>query len=255
MTPSTELPKVSIIVLSHNALHYSKMMYASLRRYTHYPYELVWVDSVSTDGTRDWLKSLDEVKVLFVGTMGIGEAMIHGLAECDLESKYIGDIDNDLILTDGWLGRLVKHMEDNPEFGAIAAKSTAAYRGTIDFKPSKDAFNEDIQAFAKKIADEDTNLAVVDWVNGSHTLLRRKAIEQVGLWDSRLWTAEDKDIGLRLAEAGWRNAYANNTWVYHFHLKTVEGLDPAWRKRQRRSNALCDRLIIMRGRKRGEKRK
>lgn len=247
-----QMEKASIIVLSHNALHYSKMMYASLRQHTHYPYELIWVDSVSTDGTRDWLNSLNEVKVLLVGTMGIGEAMIHGLAACDPESKYIGDIDNDLILTDGWLERLINHMENNPEFGAIAAKSTAAHHGTIDFKPSEDSFDEDIQAFAKKIADDGTGLTTVDWVNGSHTLLRRKAIEQIGLWDSRLWTAEDKDIGLRLTEAGWKNAYANDTWVYHFHLKTVEGLDPAWRKRQRRSLALCNRLIAIRAKKRRE---
>lgn len=246
-----QMEKVSIIVLSHNALHYSKKMYASLRRYTHYPYELIWVDSVSTDGTRDWLNSLNEIKVLLVGSMGIGEAMLRGFAVCDLESKYIGDLDNDLILTNGWLERLVKHMEDNPELGAIAAKSTAAHHGTISFKPSENSFNEDIQTFAKKIADEGTGLSIVDWVNGSHTLLRRKAIEQIGLWDSRLWMAEDKDIGLRLAEAGWKNAYANDTWVYHFHERTTRNVDPAWNKRRQRSRALCNRLAVKRAKKRG----
>ena len=250
MIPHMELPKVSIIVLSHNALRYSKMMYASLRRYTRHPYELIWVDSASTDGTKEWLNSLDETKVFFVGKMGIGEAMLYGLTKCDSESKYIGDLDNDLILTDGWLGRLVKHMEDNPEFGAIATKSTAAFRGTVSFKPSEDNFDEDIQAFARKIVDENAGLARVSWVNGSHTLLRREAIEQVGLWDARLWMAEDKDLGLRLTEARWRSAYANNTWVYHFHARTTKGVDPEWNKKRRESLALCKRLIVERANKR-----
>lgn len=243
-------PRVSIIVLSHNALRYSKMMYESLRRCTHYPYELIWVDSASTDGTRGWLVSLDGVKVFLVDRMGIGEAMLYGFAECDPESKYIGDLDNDLILTDGWLGRLVGHMEDNPRFGALSMKSTAAFRGTIHFSPSEESFDEDIQAFARKIADENTGFARVSWVNGSHTLLRREAIEEIGLWDARLWMAEDKDLGLRLTEAGWRSAYANDTWVYHFHAKTTEGVDPEWNKRRKESLSLCKRLIIERAERR-----
>ena len=221
------------------------MMYESLRRYTHRPYELVWVDSASTDGTREWLRSLNHIVPVLVGKMGIGEAMLNGLARCDPESEYIGDLDNDLVLTDGWLARLIVHMKENPELGAIATKSTAAYRGRIRFVPSKERFNEDIQAFARKIAEQNTGLVAVDWVNGSHTLYRRKAIEQVGLWNPKLWMGEDKDIGIRLNRRGWRTAYANDAWVYHFLSKTTDEIDrtdPEWRRHRRESQSLLDRI-------------
>lgn len=237
--------KVSLIVTSHNQLHYSKIMYESLRRYTHYPYELIWVDSASTDGTREWLKKLDNITPVLVGKMGVGEAMLNGFAKCDPESEYIGDFDNDLILTDGWLARLIIHMKENPEFGAIATKSSAAYRGIIRFTPDKKRFNESIQAFARKIADQSTGLMRVDWVNGSHTLYRRKAIEQVGLWDPRLWRGEDKDISIRLNRKGWRTAYANNTWVYHFLGRTTKQIDKQdadWRKHREESIRLLKQL-------------
>lgn len=242
LTPNS---KVSLIVTSHNQLHYSKIMYESLRRYTHYPYELIWVDSASTDGTRDWLKNLDHITPVLVDKMGIGEAMLNGLARCCPESEYIGDLDNDLILTDGWLARLIVHLKEHPEFGAIATKSTAAYKGRIRFVPGKERFNENIQTFARKIAEQNTGLTAVDWVNGSHTLYRRKAIEQVGLWDARLWKGEDKDIGIRLNKQGWRTAYANNVWVYHFHMKTtnlIRRTDAEWQAKRMESERLIKQL-------------
>lgn len=238
-------PKVSLIVTSHNQLHYSEMMYESLKRYTHHPYELVWVDSVSTDGTREWLKNLDHITPVLVGKMGIGEAMLTGFAACDPESKYIGDLDNDLILTDSWLTRLISYMESTPTLGAVAAKSTVAYRGKIRFTPDKKRFNESIQDFARKIASRKKGFTKVDWVNGSHTLLRRKAIEQVGLWDARFWMGEDKDIGIRLNRQGWQTAYANNVWVYHFQGRTtgkIDKVDPEWRRRRRESQALVKKI-------------
>lgn len=238
------ISKVSLIVTSHNQLDYSKLMYDSLKQHTNYPYELIWVDCESTDGTREWLSTLG-ITPVFVRKMGIGEAMITGLSRCNPESEYIGDLDNDIILTNGWLKRLVKHMETDESLGACAAMSTKAWplQGTIPFIPSKDNYKEDIQEFGREIAERE-GVCPVSWVNGSHTLLRHRAIEDVGLWNPFLWWGEDKDIGIRLNEAGWQTVYARDTWVYHFHQKTTNSLDSEWHNRVKESLKRYNRLII-----------
>jgi len=238
-------PKVSLIVTSHNQIKYSKLMYASLKKYTHYPYELIWIDCVSTDGTREWLDSeihKETVKV-FVPKIGIGEAMNIGFSKCSTESKYIGDLDNDLILTEGWLKKLIKHME---MYEKIAALSTLR---AIDleerFVPKNiNRLEEEIQAFSKKIGKRSgvQNLGVT---TGSHTIFRRIAIEQMGLWDSRFWMGEDSDIAVRLVRAGWKCRYAADTWVYHFKSATVSEIDKIdleWRKRRIESRLLFRKL-------------
>jgi len=239
-------PKVSLIVTSHNQLHHSKMTYKSLRQNTHYPYELIWVDSASVDGTRDWLNSLDDIMPVFVGNIGVGAAMLEGFARCSPDSKYIGDLDNDIILTDGWLGRLVKHMEENPALASISCRTQLKSIPPYGFKFNKKSFKEDIQIFARKIAKQESGIKLISFVNGCHSLFRRKAIEKIGLWDPRFWFSEDKDLGLRLRQVGWRAALANDTWIYHFRGTTSRAIqrdEPELQKKLRASHFLCKQLV------------
>jgi len=269
-------PKVSLIVTSHNQIKYSKIMLASLRKYTHYPYELVWVDCTSTDGTREWLNSTiheDTVKV-FVPKMGIGEAMNIGFSRCRPESEYIGDLDNDLILTDGWLTKLIKHMErdrkiaacqplwqrniNNPGivfivnpirkgfFKAIPKffkKLVSPLFRKVTRKLRRDNPNR-IHSLAQEIKDRE-GVMIVWWVNGSHTLYRRSALEQIGLWDPVFWMGEDKDIGIRLSRSGWKCTLALNTCIYHFQGKTTDKIaetDSEWQQHRVESRRLLIEL-------------
>ena len=51
-------PIVSIIILTFNALDYTKKCLDSIRKHTHYPHEIIFVDNASTDGTLNYLKRL-----------------------------------------------------------------------------------------------------------------------------------------------------------------------------------------------------
>lgn len=242
-----EAPKVSLIVTSHNQLKYSKLMYASLRKHTHHPYELVWVDCISTDGTREWLNSkehMETVKV-FVPRMGIGEAMNIGFSKCNPESKYIGDLDNDIILTDGWLTKLVSHLEKDEKISACSALWTSpkVLEKRNGFTPQN--LEQKIQNFAHQVADKQKGIAERTWVNGCHTLYRRRALEAVGLWNPAFWICEDKDIGVRLTRAGWKCAVALDTWVYHFLSRTTSETvktDPRWNKHLIESTLLMEKM-------------
>lgn len=239
-------PKVSLIVTSHNQLRHSRMMYESLVQCTHYPHELVWVDSASVDGTREWLSSLDDIIPVFVDNIGVGAAMLEGFARCVPDSKYIGDLDNDIILTDGWLARLVEHLEENPELASISCRTQLKSIGPYGFDFHEESFMEDIQAFGRKIVGSETGIKLLSYVNGCHSLFRRSAIEGVGLWDSRFWFSEDKDIGLRLKKVGWKAALANDAWVYHFQGTTgraIEHSEPELQAKLRASHFLCKQLV------------
>ena len=273
-------PKVSLIVTSHNQIEYSKVMYASLREHTRYPFELVWVDCISTDGTREWLNSeihKDTMKV-FIPKMGIGEAMNIGFSKCSADSEYIGDLDNDLILTDGWLTRLINHVERDKKIAACQPlwQQNINYLWRVDkaytfrkrflkyltefYKKKLEAFlwrkvkklliknPNRIHSIAQEIKDRE-GVKIVWWVNGSHTLYRRSALEQVGLWNPVFWMGEDKDIGIRLSTAGWKSAIALNTCIYHFQGKTTDRIDktdPEWRKHRTESKLRLEELYGMR---------
>ena len=62
--PRTDWGLTSIIILTWNQFEYTRLCLDSIRRHTHAPYELIIVDNGSTDGTRQWLESFPDIKLI-----------------------------------------------------------------------------------------------------------------------------------------------------------------------------------------------
>jgi N-acetylglucosaminyl-diphospho-decaprenol L-rhamnosyltransferase len=71
-----------------------------------------------------------------------------------------------------------------------------------------------------------------DWLSGCFLMLRREAMEQVGLFDESFEKYfEDVDMCLRMARAGWRVMYHGSTSCYHLEQRASRKLLSAdgWR--------------------------
>lgn len=67
----------------------------------------------------------------------------------------------------------------------------------------------------------------IDYVTGASMLLRSAALRDVGLFDPRFFfTWEDVDLGIRLRDAGWRIAVAEESRVRHRWGGTVGSVAP-----------------------------
>jgi hypothetical protein len=68
--------------------------------------------------------------------------------------------------------------------------------------------------FAQYVADDAAG--PVDAVNGAFMLVRRAALDEVGLFDEGYWMyMEDLDLAYRLAQAGWITWYEPSVTVWH----------------------------------------
>jgi cellulose synthase/poly-beta-1,6-N-acetylglucosamine synthase-like glycosyltransferase len=98
--------RTSIIILTHNQLSFTEMCLHSLRLFTPEPNQLIVVDNHSTDGTVDFLRRQADVQL-------IENATNRGFpAGCNQAIRIAtGDqillLNNDTIVTPGWLGRLL----------------------------------------------------------------------------------------------------------------------------------------------------
>lgn len=64
-----------------------------------------------------------------------------------------------------------------------------------------------------------TGMTDVDWVTGAVMILRKTALDQVGLMDERFFLYfEDEDLCCRLWQNGWRVCYLPTAQAYHIHL-------------------------------------
>ena len=116
----------SIIIPSCNPLESTRQCIAALRRYTRRPWELIVVDDGSSDETSAYLESVrDAVSVPVtvitnVTSRGIAAAINQGLKAA--RGEYLVLLNNDVVVTDGWLGQLIALANAKGDFTAESAE-------------------------------------------------------------------------------------------------------------------------------------
>ena len=62
-TAVSDQPLVSIAVVTYNALDYVRLCFETLREHTHVPYELIVVDNLSREETREYLRAQTDIRL------------------------------------------------------------------------------------------------------------------------------------------------------------------------------------------------
>ena len=109
--------KISIIVLCKNQLHYlQKSIKILLEQKIDYPYEIVVVDSGSTDGTIDFLKTHQELKLLQIDPKTFHFSKTFNWASEKCSGDILVRLSGDVIPTNKFfLKNLIKQFDD-PQF-------------------------------------------------------------------------------------------------------------------------------------------
>jgi len=106
---------ISIITRCHNRLEYTVQVIEAVRKYSHSPYEHIIIDNASGDGTKEWFWWMGQNTnwypnlkyIRYATNLGDWGGMVAGLKYISKDSKYIIQLDNDIIPCDGWLENMV----------------------------------------------------------------------------------------------------------------------------------------------------
>lgn len=209
--------KTDIIVPTKGGIADSVQMFESLKRTTK-DYRLIIVDSESTDGTPDFFKS-QGVQVLQVEDRGFGFAINSGLKL--LESENCVLLNNDVILTSGWLEGLYKAKEIGGEMTGLVGPMTnyAASHQKIEV-PNSGSLEEFV---IQRKAEFDGQIQEVGSLGFFCTLLNSKMIQELGPLE--MWGAggyEDTDYCIQAWEKGWKSIVSLETFVFHHGGQTFQ---------------------------------
>lgn len=119
----TQSPRASVIIVTYNNLAFTKACLFSLERDTAYDdFEIIVVDNASSDGTPDYLREwesggVNRIVVLNEDNRGFAAANNQGITRAT--GEYLVLLNNDTVVTPGWLGSLVAHLKRNPLLGLV----------------------------------------------------------------------------------------------------------------------------------------
>jgi GT2 family glycosyltransferase/2-polyprenyl-3-methyl-5-hydroxy-6-metoxy-1,4-benzoquinol methylase/tetratricopeptide (TPR) repeat protein len=215
----------SIVMCTWNQLAYTRQCVESILTKTDSPYELIFVDNGSSDGTPDYLRSIPGAQVILNrANRGFAAAVNQGLQVAS--GKQVLLLNNDTLVTTGWLELLLEALYDRPDTGLVGPVSNNV--SGIQQIPVDYGDLSCLDGFAWNLRLE-RELIEVDRLVGFCLLARREVLEKVGPLDERFEVGcfEDDDWCRRALAVGYKAYVASNAFVHHFGSVTfkAQGLD------------------------------
>jgi O-antigen biosynthesis protein len=209
--------KTSIIILTYNKLDYTKLCVNSIRNYTNkQEYELIVVDNNSSDGTVEWLKEQEDIKPIFnTENKGFPGGCNQGIKLAEGDNILL--LNNDTIVTEGWLTLLTECLYSSADIGAVGpvTNNSSYYQAiAVNYKNV-----EEMQLFAKAYNSVDNG----KWEErlkliGFCILIRRSVVDRIGLLDEIFSPGnyEDDDYSIRIRREGYKLVLCKNVFIHHF---------------------------------------
>ncbi len=208
---------VSIILISFNQVKYTKKCIESIYENTEIGYEIIVVDNASEDSTIEELSKLDNVKIIQnKENLGFPKAVNQGIIAAS--GKYVLLLNNDTIVTKGWLKRMVDIAESDKNIGMVGPLSNAVSGVQIDKEASYKTIEEMHQYAANKKEENKEKFFEFPRLAFLCTLIKRELIEKIGGLDERFTPGnfEDDDFSLRTQLAGYKTIVAQDVFIHHF---------------------------------------
>ncbi len=197
------------------------------------PMTVFVIDNASRDGTPQMVRSAYPQASLLVNDRNLGFSAANNQGIRRGSADYVLALNPDTEITEGALDRLCGLMDADATIGNCGPALVQA-----DGRPdhaARRAFPTPLSALghfsgigrrrkggalaAYRAPEVDSG--PVDAVNGAFMLMRRRALDEVGLFDEGYWMyMEDLDLCYRLAEAGWTTWYEPSVTVGHLKAGT-----------------------------------
>ena len=220
------VPRVSIVIVSWNARSLLRTCLPSVVA-TDYPdFEVLLADNASTDGSVAWVaREFPSVKIVrhpdnWLFCRGNNAALPHATGDLILL------LNNDVEVPADWLRPLVDTMTRAPDVGAVQPKllqhddrdrfeyagGAGGFLDRVGYPFTRGRLFDTLERDRGQYDDARD----IFWATGAAILLRRSALDEVGLLDERFeMHMEEIDLCWRLQRHGYRVRVAPESTVYH----------------------------------------
>jgi GT2 family glycosyltransferase/lipopolysaccharide/colanic/teichoic acid biosynthesis glycosyltransferase len=223
---------VSIVIVSFNSSEVLRPCLESLHRQQFSgESEVIVVDNASTDGTPDMMRTEFPWVRLVAGTENLGYSRGVNVGIGRALGRYFFVLNPDTVVQPDSVRRMVEFMDRTPDAGIVGPKlifqdgnTQLSCRRFYTFKvlalrrtPLGKIFRNSRAVRDHLMLDFDhESTRVVDWILGAAMMVRREAVESVGLMDERFFLYfEDVDWCYRMKQKGLAVYYCPDSVITH----------------------------------------
>jgi GT2 family glycosyltransferase len=197
-------------------------------------YEIIVVDNASKDGSAAMLKEKYPQVKLIENRENRGFGTANNQAMRIMTGRYALLLNTDAVLTNNAVRELYIFMENQPEAAMACGQllnadgskqnSVASFPNLLTLLTNTSLLE---YLFPKSYPSKRYSYEKpieVDSCIGACVLVRRKAIEDVGMFDERyFFFFEETDWAYQMKESGWKNFHVPTAFIYHLQGQSIGG--------------------------------
>jgi glycosyltransferase involved in cell wall biosynthesis len=188
------MPKVSVIIPTHNRAELLKRAIQSVLNQTYQDFELIVVDDGSTDNTEEVVRSLNDEKLRYLRhdkNRGAGAARNTGIRAA--EGRYVAFQDSDDEWLPAKLEKQIRIIESAPsEVGVV-------YTGFWRIEDHKKVYIP-----SPRITPKEGNIHDIllkgNFIGTPVALVKRECFDRAGIFDEKLPKLEDWELWIRISK-------------------------------------------------------
>jgi N-acetylglucosaminyl-diphospho-decaprenol L-rhamnosyltransferase len=235
------LPDVSVSLVNTNS---RELLLACLESLAATGVEIVVLDNASEDGSAAAVRERFPGVRLIEQRHRAGFGANHNTVIRATTGRYVFVLNEDTTSDDWGFGRMVAHLDANPRVAGLAPRlvypdgrlQSSAWRFP---SPAAGVLGLLTLGRAGIVQSGGSETRDVDWAMAAALLLRREALDDVGLFDEEFFIySEETDLARRLHDAAWRTQYFPEVTVVHHESQFSAGIperriNEMWRGRHR----------------------
>lgn len=214
--------KVAIVIVSFNNPDYLRMCLDSIAEKSDYPnYDVIIVDNGSDQSLIDEVATRCEhdsrLRLIAAGeNLGFARANNLGI-EAAGDADHIVLLNDDTVVTPGWLGKLVAHLRDSHVGLVGPVTSWAGNEARVDIPYDDDLDGLD-QFAAARYEEHRGTVFDIDVLAMYCVAIRKSLLDRLGRLNERyrIGMFEDDDFAMRVRRAGLRVVCAEDVFVHHW---------------------------------------
>ena len=235
------MPDVSVSLVNTNS---RELLLACLESLQGTEVEIVVLDNASEDGSAAAVRDRFPAVRLIEQRHRAGFGANHNTVIRATTGRYVFVLNEDTTSVDWGFARMVAHLDAHPRVAALGPRlvypdgraQASAWRFPSPATAALGLFTLGRVGILQSGGSETRD---VDWAMAAALLLRREALDEVGLFDEEFFIySEETDLARRLRRAGWRTQYFPEVTVVHHESQFSAGIperriNEMWRGRHR----------------------
>lgn len=243
---------ISIITSVYNQLGVNQLFVEYLRHHTHHPYELIIIDNNSTDGSREFFEQHADVVIANPTNYSYPYCQNQGIKAAKYE--LLAFLNNDILVSPDWDKHMLEVMDKHGlEIASFATNDHLESRQAqkklnrrwkrikYPIKAILGTSKTSLHLMARLMYGnfeqfcqqrfQKFGLTIKEGFSGSCIMMKRSALEKVGLWDERIQAA-DFDLFLRAKDRSLQQGdikpmmLATGIYIHHYQRLTAKATYP-----------------------------